>query len=166
MLTTVNATEIQRKKPRDSSREDIRKKSNIYSFFINGKRKIICKTMYLNTISEQFVKTAQLKGGRAGLVFDDQRGKHIPSNKCDLSTITNIKNHIDKYPVYSSHYSREKVSRFSSTLKNVMQKVKHSVKNDSLGRCSIRYSIYPSNSLKWIHVIPETRLKGNYKLCP
>ena len=32
-----------RKRPRDSSTEDIRKKSNIYSFFINGKRKIICK---------------------------------------------------------------------------------------------------------------------------
>ena len=45
--------------------------SNIYSFFINCKRKITCKTMYLNTlsISEQFVKTPQLKLGRSGLVL-------------------------------------------------------------------------------------------------
>ena len=94
--------------------QDMRNMSNIYSFFINGKRKIICKTMYLNTlsISEQFVKTAQLKGGRSGLVLDDQRGKHIPSNKCDLSIITDIKNHIDKYPAYSSHFSTEEVYRF------------------------------------------------------
>jgi hypothetical protein len=51
--------------------------------------------MYLNTlsISEQFVKTPQLKDERSGLVFDDQRGKHIPCNKCDLSIITNIKKH-------------------------------------------------------------------------
>jgi hypothetical protein len=64
------------------------------------------------SISEQFVKTAQLKGGKSGLVSDDQRGKHIPSKKCNLRIITDIKNHIDKYPPYSSHYSRE-VSRFS-----------------------------------------------------
>ena len=48
--------------------------------------------MYLNTssISEQFVNTAQLTGGRSGLVSDGQRGKHIPSNKCALSIITDI----------------------------------------------------------------------------
>ena len=51
MLSKVNATEIQRTRSRDSSREEIRNKSYIYSFFINGKRKIICKTMYLNTLS-------------------------------------------------------------------------------------------------------------------
>ena len=49
-LSTANDTEIQRKRPRDSSREEINK-SYKYSFFINGKRKIICKTMYLNTLS-------------------------------------------------------------------------------------------------------------------
>ena len=51
MLSKVNATEIQRTRPRDSSREEIRNKFYIYSFFINGKRKIICKKF----VSQYFV---------------------------------------------------------------------------------------------------------------
>lgn len=101
---------IQRNRPRDKSREDKRKKSLIYSFLVNNEKITICRTMYLHTlsISEQFIKTAQSKDGSSGLVINDQRGKHEPVNKCPQIIIDSIKTHIEKYPAYISHYSREK----------------------------------------------------------
>ena len=113
MLSLVDAVIVQRNRPRDHSRDGKRQKTNIYSFLVNGKKVTICRTMFLNTlsVSEQFVKTAHLKGGNTGLVVGDQRGKHSPANKSDESMIDDVKKHIGKYPAYCSHYSREKTEK-------------------------------------------------------
>ena len=48
---------------------------------------------------------AQIDAG--GALHCDQRGKHEPGNKTKPEVIDHIKAHINNFPRYKSHYSRE-----------------------------------------------------------
>lgn len=66
--------------------------------------------MFLNTLSigEKFVKESLEKQLDGGLVAPDQRGKHIPGNKTSDVVVQSVIDHINLYPCYESHYSRQK----------------------------------------------------------
>lgn len=57
--------------------------SHSFTFNINCREEVICKTFFLNTlsISETFMRYALSKVNRNGLVISDLRVKHVPGNK-------------------------------------------------------------------------------------
>ena len=70
----------------------------------------VCKTAFLgihgvsNGRLERALK-AQIKTG--GTPHSDERGRHCPGNKTDEDDVAFIKSHIDSFPRYQSHYSRQ-----------------------------------------------------------
>ncbi|KAJ8721081.1 hypothetical protein PYW08_006846 [Mythimna loreyi] len=89
---------------------DRRKFSYNYSFTVDGSKEKVCKVMFLNTLSigEKFVKLSVEKKMEGGLTIEDQRGKHVPGNKSPAPIINKVMDHINSYPSYESHYSRQK----------------------------------------------------------
>ncbi|CAH0397337.1 unnamed protein product [Chilo suppressalis] len=92
---------------------DRRKFTYIYRLVVNSESQKVCKVMFLNTlcIGDKFLKLSLVKQLDCGLVAPDQRGKHIPSNKSPAVVIQSVIDHINMYPNYESHYSREKSKR-------------------------------------------------------
>lgn len=66
--------------------------------------------MFLNTlcISNLVVLNMLKKVEPGGVIKADQRGRHTPSNKTPNETIHSVHQHINSFPKYESHYSREK----------------------------------------------------------
>ena len=73
--------------------------------------KRVCKSMFLNTlgIDSARVHRAILKA-KSGDV-KDKRGKHVPWNKLDESSIEKVKEHIKSFPCYKSHYCRRETEK-------------------------------------------------------
>lgn len=77
-----------------------------------GKR--VCKLFFIKTLDifqkryDNVLKRKNTTG--TGVSPRDKRGKHTPKNKIPVERITEIKKHIESFPKYSSHYSREKKS--------------------------------------------------------
>ena len=70
----------------------------------------VCKKVFLNmhSVSNGWLDCAlktQVDDG--GSVHCDQRGRHEPGNKTKQVVIDDIKAHINSFPKYKSHYSRE-----------------------------------------------------------
>lgn len=63
------------------------------------------------SISHQSVDTAISKKKEGGILTPDKRGKHTPVNKISEDVRNSVRNHISKFPVHESHYSREKTTR-------------------------------------------------------
>lgn len=105
----IKTKPVVRQRKRDGTRRN-KTESHTFIFNCNNKEEVICKTFFLNTlsISETFMRVALKKANESGLVTPDLRGKHIPANKLPSDRLERIKNHISKFPVYESHYSRER----------------------------------------------------------
>lgn len=71
--------------------------------------------MFLRTfsITEKYLSTVLNKKLKAdsGIVEKDKRGKHPPVNTTPLEVLKSVRSHIEKFPRYESHYSREKSKR-------------------------------------------------------
>lgn len=71
--------------------------------------------MFLNTFSvtEKYLSTVLNKklSGNSGIVTSDKRGKHPLANTTPLEVIEGVRSHINMFPRYESHYSREKNKR-------------------------------------------------------
>uniref|UniRef100_A0A6P7GQ38 Uncharacterized protein LOC114345401 n=1 Tax=Diabrotica virgifera virgifera TaxID=50390 RepID=A0A6P7GQ38_DIAVI len=67
--------------------------------------KEVCKNVFKHTLrlSDQRIAYAIAKGSP-----EDQRGKHIPHNKTKTESLELIRNFIQNFPAYQSHYSRNK----------------------------------------------------------
>lgn len=104
---------IKRKRERTGERSGKRSVSHCYSFDIQGKKEIVCKKFFVNTlsISQQTVDTALKKKKDGGLVTPDKRGRHEPINKISEEVRNSVRRHISKFPTYESHYSREKTKK-------------------------------------------------------
>lgn len=63
--------------------------------------------MFENTlcISNKVVINALKETETGGIVKQDERGKHTPTNKTPLETFENVKQHISSFLQYESHYS-------------------------------------------------------------
>lgn len=92
---------------------DRRKFSYIYRLIIDSKSEKVCRVMFLNTLclGEKFVKVSLEKQLDGGLIAPDQRGKHTPANKSSDLMFQSVMDHINSYPSYESHYSRQKSER-------------------------------------------------------
>lgn len=92
---------------------DRRKFTYKYRLIVDSECKTVCRVMFLNTlnIGEKFLKISLEKLLDGGLVAPDQRGKHTPANKSPPIVIQSVIEHINMYPSYESHYSREKSRR-------------------------------------------------------
>ncbi|CAH1109858.1 unnamed protein product [Psylliodes chrysocephalus] len=73
----------------------------------------MCKVFFLNTlgISETVVRNELKKSERGGFVSQDIRGRHEPKNKLPEVIKEGIRTQIRSFPVYETHYSREKIKK-------------------------------------------------------
>lgn len=92
---------------------DRRKFTYKYRLIVNSECIKVCRVMFLNTlcIGEKFLKLSVEKQLDGGLVAPDRRGKHTPANKSPPVVTQSVIDHINMYPNYESHYSREKSKR-------------------------------------------------------
>lgn len=77
---------------------------------INGKQVRVCKSFFKHVLQISDGRlTRVLKNKSVGDVPPvDKRGKHIPSNKTPDTKIDEVKNFINSFPKYDSHYTRHK----------------------------------------------------------
>lgn len=113
IISHVRSKPVDRVRSKDGSRSGKRKRTILYDFDVNGTQVDVCKIFFLNTlgISETVVRTALEKKNLGGFAARDMRGYHPPSNKLQQTVLDRVRSHIKSFPVYQSHYSREKSSK-------------------------------------------------------
>lgn len=93
----------------------LRSINHIYNLKVNGTMIEICKGCFLKTfgISNKCIEVAiKKKSVRVtGISSPDKRGSHVPSNKIGDDAVQAIKDHINSYPLYESHYSRSHTNK-------------------------------------------------------
>lgn len=112
ILSHISSRPVIRRRPGNGSKEGQRQQSISYTLTANNECISVCKTFFLNTlgISDMVVRNV-LKKQENGFVFKDMRGRHIPPNKISNNVLENIRSHIQSFPIYESHYSRNTTSR-------------------------------------------------------
>nr|CAH7726499.1 unnamed protein product [Callosobruchus chinensis] len=114
VASCIDEIPVQRHRNRNGTREGKRTVTYIYTLTSsNGSKKRVCKRFFLNTldISQNFVDHALRKTLAGGIIEGDLRKGHIPHNKIPEEIRQGIRDHMNKFPYYESHYSREKTSR-------------------------------------------------------
>ena len=102
----VKVVEAKRRYTSSASR---RQYSRIFYLNREGISIHVCKTIFLRThgISngrlDRALKSQVREGGSPHM---DQRGRHEPANKTSEADINRVKQHIESFPKYHSHYSR------------------------------------------------------------
>lgn len=85
-------------------------RASTYTYFINTAEVShqVCKQYFIDTykISNGRLIRA-LKRGQSSSPGEDLRGKHPPGNKTPEQKIEGVRNHIQSFPAYQSHYTRE-----------------------------------------------------------
>lgn len=75
-----------------------------------GKR--VCKMFFIKTLDLSVKRYGNVvkpkKVNNAGVSPKDKRGNHVPSNKTDGIVLQKVIQHIESFPKYTSHYSRNK----------------------------------------------------------
>ena len=96
-------------KKRYTSTKSRRDFSRVYYINNGGVSDKICKTAFLrihgisNGRLDRVLK-GQMKQG--GVPQQDQRGRHVPANKTKEEDLACVRQHINTFPKYKSHYSR------------------------------------------------------------
>ena len=105
--------EFQKKSTKNPINANQRRQNSRHYYLNNTK---VCKNMYLQTlaISNRRADYAlrHKKIPNTILVEPDKRTEHTPHNKTPISTVTNIKEHINKFPKYRSHYTQKVSKRY------------------------------------------------------
>lgn len=109
----VKVVPILRKRRRTGARNDARSHTRNYYFEMNDLTVRVCRTFFHNTlnISQTFVTTALNKKEPGGIIAADGRGKHDQHAKTPEFVKQHVREHIGKFPVEESHYSRERSAR-------------------------------------------------------
>lgn len=113
----VTTKPTNRHRPKDNSRGNQRNQTISYNFDVKSENFVqkidVCKLFFLNTlgISETVVRTALKKDVTGGFVSPDMRGRHVPPNKLSDEILNGIRSHINSFPAYESHYTRERSSK-------------------------------------------------------
>lgn len=81
-------------------------------FYLNNKgiSVEVCKTIFLRTYgisNGRMDRALRSQAKESGSPHMDQRGRHEPKNKTPDAVINVIKQHIESFPKYKSHYSRQ-----------------------------------------------------------
>ena len=69
----------------------------------------VCKTAFLSILSVsngQLSRAIKAQSANEGLPHSDQRGRHEPGNKTPSERVALVREHIDLFTTYESHYSR------------------------------------------------------------
>ena len=87
------------------------KRGNTRVYYINnGERSVrICKKAFLSIHGVSSGRITRILAGQAqqgGVPKLDRRGRHPPPNKTSENDLAFIRQHIESFPVYESHYSR------------------------------------------------------------
>ena len=109
----VQCIPVSRIRETNGKRSGRREFTRIYAFDVNKVRITVCQKFFLSTlnISETFVTTALRKKADGGLTTQDQRGRHESVNKIADFIKQGVREHINKFPLVESHYSRERSSK-------------------------------------------------------
>nr|CAH7731683.1 unnamed protein product [Callosobruchus chinensis] len=103
-----------RPKPEVDEKVQSRRKSTFTYFLLSGgKRIMVCKKFFLNTlsISGQMVATVYSKMGSSGTVVEDRRGKSCKNSLLDESVKNSVRTHINAFETIESHYCRNSTQR-------------------------------------------------------
>lgn len=107
-LIETAPTKVSRKRKTDSMK--CRDVTHLYHLEIQGERKNVCKSCFLNTLDEKekFVRLALLNKLQhmSSVTETDKRGRHSPANKISEESREEVKRHINSFPSYESHYTR------------------------------------------------------------
>lgn len=94
-------------KPKRAKKDTNKHKQKSSVISLEGQR--VCKEFFLRTLdisNRRFTKAALETTMIEGLSPIDKRGRHPPSNKISEARINKVKEHINSFPRYRSHYSR------------------------------------------------------------
>jgi len=85
-----------------------RKYTNEYSLIVNGVRMEVCRTTICSVfgITPERIKTIKKKLEAGEVSPSDQRGKHSNHKTIDEAVRQHIRDHINQFPLYESHYCR------------------------------------------------------------
>lgn len=113
IISHVRSKPVNRIRPKGGTKNGQRKQTISYFFDVNGTSIEVCKVFFLNTlgVSETVVRTALKKGNTGGFAAFDMRGRHTPPNKLQDNVLNKVRSHIKSFPLYQSHYSREKSAK-------------------------------------------------------
>ncbi|CAG9823929.1 unnamed protein product [Phaedon cochleariae] len=106
----VQLVPVSRIREKTGSRSGRRNFTRQYCFEFNGSKIKVCQKFFLSTlsISQSFVTTALKKKIDGGIVGEDLRGKHAAINKIPENVRQGVRDHIMRFPIIESHYSRER----------------------------------------------------------
>lgn len=84
-----------------------------YFFTINGLRRRVCKTFFMNTLNvgDRFIRTSWAKSKDCTIVEKDKRGNHRRHQTIEKSVKDSIRQHINSFQRIESHYLRAQTSR-------------------------------------------------------
>ena len=104
----VKVLEISR---RYTSKGSSSRRSNTRVYYMNdGRRDVrVCKTAFLRThavSNGRLTRALKASADNYGSPQGDRRGRHTPANKTSDADIAFVKEHIQSFPKYQSHYSR------------------------------------------------------------
>lgn len=77
---------------------------------IGGENIVVCKSYFLHTfqISDGRLTRALKKSNEGAQIGSDMGGRHEPSNKTPDDALKLVRDHINCFPAYESHYTRHK----------------------------------------------------------
>lgn len=110
ICSLIEVSNISRRYKKDEG-ESRREKTRLYYLTLeNGNKVKVCKAFFKNVfqISDGRITRALRNKATGGTPPVDRRGKHIPSNKTSEEKLNEVKQFINRFPSYQSHYSRKK----------------------------------------------------------
>lgn len=113
-LVGVEETKITRKKIVGKPTKN-RNITYIYKFCIQGEYKVVCKSCFCHTLgeTEKFITCVMQNKllSTSGITHEDLRGKSAPPHKTPQNKIEVVRQHINSFPAYKSHYSRRHTNK-------------------------------------------------------
>lgn len=95
--------------PVRKTEQSVRKKSVSCTYELAGHR--VCKEFFLKTLDETSKRIQNIINNKntsgSGISPKDKRGHKAPGNKIPEMSVQLVKEHIQSFPRYTSHYSRE-----------------------------------------------------------
>ena len=103
---------VVRTKRKYSTREVKSRRSFTREYYVpNGEESLqVCKTAFraIFAVSDgRITRALKTQAAAGGSPHVDQRGRHPPRNKTSSTRVQNVKQHIESFPKYRSHYSRK-----------------------------------------------------------
>lgn len=104
----IHQAPIQQRRPRDGSKGS-KKSTNLYYVHKGDNTVRVCKQYFLKTflVSDGRVTRAINKIRSGYSPGDDLRGKHVAAQKISPEQKEHVRNHINMFPAFQSHYSRK-----------------------------------------------------------